>query len=614
MRKLFRTSFLALAAAAISAGVLFGCKKDEPTPSGGNGGGQTSPTTVAVTGVSLSKTSITLTEGDSETLTATVAPTNATNKAVSWKSSDATTASVDNNGKVTAVKAGNATITVTTTDGSKTATCSVTVNAKQETPKEVTGIAIDPATLEIKEGLTAQLKIVFTPADASSDNIKWKSTNTEAATVDGSGLVTALKEGKTRIVATVDGTQIEAICEVTVTPDDALKGIEFTAAKVEVKVGATQALEIAYTPSYAANKNVTFSSSDASVATVDAAGTVTALKEGETTITATSEEGGFTATCVVAVTSSVTSGLYYNLGWDLYRDGTNLDINAPYGNAIDAEGNIYYGHTTGEAYKLALSKNGTDYMEVSTMGMNYSIMSAAGGGYYFIPYTYTYERNAAVRRYSDSGEEKEFVLHEGTESYASFIRDIAVDSKGNAYIAGRFLDEYKVQNAVVFKISADGKVTSTKLSSGSSNWDCLSVAVSEKGDVYAAVWDNEKTLHIYKNGKQMSKLTDQFCRFGHYCDLAVKGDDLYICSTEQIDPKDNDDHYLVRIYKNGTALYTISQPVATYGENIVVSDSGDVYVAGDVFDGNENKFFIWKNDAVLYSLPSSVTPNSLLLK
>ena len=600
MRKLFGIPYL-IAAIAIFA-TIYGCEKEET-----NGGTQT----VAVSGVSLSKTTLSLVEGGSETLTATVAPSNATNKAVSWKSSDAGTATVDSNGKVTAVKAGSATITVTTSDGGKTATCSVTVTAKEVV---VESLAIDPATLEIKEGLTAQMKVVLTPAEASEPAIKWKSTNTEAATVDDSGLVTALKEGKTRIVATVDGTQIEAICEVTVTPDDALKEIEFTAAKVEVKVGATQALEISYTPSYAANKNVTFSSSDASVATVDASGTVTAIKEGETTITATSEEGGFTATCVVAVTSSVTSGLYYNLGWDLYRDGTNLDINAPYGNAIDAEGNIYYGHTTGEAYKLALSKNGTDYMEVSTMGMNYSIMSAAGGGDYFIPYTYTYERNAAVRRYSDSGEEKEFVLHEGTESYASFIRDIAVDSKGNAYVAGRFQDEYKVQNAVVFKISADGKVTSTKLSSGTSNWDCLSVAVSEKGDVYAAVWDNEKSLHIYKNGEQMTKLTDHFCRFGHYCDLAVKGDDLYICSTEQIDPKDNDDHYLVRIYKNGTALYTISQPVATYGENIVVSDSGDVYVAGDVFDGNENKYFIWKNDAVLYSLPSSVTPNSLLLK
>ena len=586
--------------------ILAGCEKDEPTPTT-----DPSPTTVSVTGVTLNKASMNLVEGKSEVLSATVSPDNATNKAISWKSSDAAVASVDATGKVTAVKAGSATITVTTTDGSKTATCAVTVTAKEV---KVTGITVDPSTLEIKEGTTSQLKVVITPADATSKDITWKSTNTEAATVDGSGLVTALKEGKTRIVATVTGSEIEAFCEVTVTPDDALKGIEFTAGKVEVGVGKTTTLEIAFTPTYAANKNVTFSSSNTSIATVASDGTVTGVAEGETTITATSEEGSFTATCVVAVSSSFTSGLFYNLGWDLYRDGTNLNIFAPYGNAMDTEGNIYYGHETGEAYKLALSKNGVDYMEVSTKGIEYGIMSAAGGGYYFMPYTYTYERNAAVRRYSDNGEEKEFTLHEGSESYCSFIRDIAVDANGNAYIAGAFKDEYKVLNAIVFKVATDGKVTSTKLSSGTSNWECLSVAVSEKGDVYAAVWDKEKTLYIYKNGEQMSKLTDKFCRFGHYCDLTVKGEDLYICSTEQIDPEDDEDHYLVRIYKNGTALYTISQPVATYGENIIVSDSGDIYVAGDVYDGTENKYFIWKNDAVLYSLASSATPNSLFIK
>ena len=586
--------------------ILAGCEKDEPTPTT-----DPSPTTVSVTGVTLNKASMNLVEGKSEVLSATVSPDNATNKAISWKSSDAAVASVDATGKVTAVKAGSATITVTTTDGSKTATCAVTVTAKEV---KVTGITVDPSTLEIKEGTTSQLKVVITPADATSKDITWKSTNTEAATVDGSGLVTALKEGKTRIVATVTGSEIEAFCEVTVTPDDALKGIEFTAGKVEVGVGKTTTLEIAFTPTYAANKNVTFSSSNTSIATVASDGTVTGVAEGETTITATSEEGSFTATCVVAVSSSFTSGLFYNLGWDLYRDGTNLNIFAPYGNAMDTEGNIYYGHETGEAYKLALSKNGVDYMEVSTKGIEYGIMSAAGGGYYFMPYTYTYERNAAARRYSDNGEEKEFTLHEGSESYCSFIRDIAVDANGNAYIAGAFKDEYKVLNAIVFKVATDGKVTSTKLSSGTSNWECLSVAVSEKGDVYAAVWDKEKTLYIYKNGEQMSKLTDKFCRFGHYCDLTVKGEDLYICSTEQIDPEDDEDHYLVRIYKNGTALYTISQPVATYGENIIVSDSGDIYVAGDVYDGTENKYFIWKNDAVLYSLASSATPNSLFIK
>ena len=612
MKKLLWTSFAALAAALFSM-TMVSCGPDEPGPSTGSGTGNGGSGTVAVTGVSLSKTTLSLEEGVTENLSATVTPSNATNKNVSWSSSSSAVATVDNSGKVTAVKAGSATITVTTADGSKTATCSVTVAAKQEQPKEVTGIAVDPATLEIKEGLTSQLKVVLTPSDAAAPEISWKSTNTEAATVDGSGLVTALKEGKTRIVATVTNTEIEAFCEVTVTPDDALKGIEFTAGKVEVGVGKTTTLEVAFNPSYAANKNVTFSSSNTSVATVASDGTVTGVNVGEATITATSEEGGFTATCVIAVTSAFTSGLYYNTGWDLWRDGTKLDIWAPAGNAIDTEGNLYYAHTGGQAYHLLLAKNGEDYMDISTYGMDYYIMSAAGGGYYFMPYTYTYERNAAVRRYSDSGEEKEFVLHEGAESYSSFIRDIAVDAKGNAYVAGAFKDEYKVLNAMYFKVSPDGKVPPTSLSSGTSGWDCLSVAVSEKGDVYAAVWDNEKTLYIFKNGEKQYKLTDKFCISGHYCDMAVKGDDLYICATEHSDP-DDQDKLIVNIYKNGSVIHTIQQPKATYCEGIFVTDSGDVYTAGYVDDGNDLKYFIWKNDAVLYSLPSSVTPNSLFLK
>ena len=128
MRKLFGT-FLAAAVVIILAGMSMGCDKKEPTPSGGNGGngGNDGPKTVAVTGVSLSKSTISLTEGGTETLTATVSPDNASNKSVSWKSSATDIATVDGSGKVTAVKPGSATITVSTTDGGKTATCSVTV-------------------------------------------------------------------------------------------------------------------------------------------------------------------------------------------------------------------------------------------------------------------------------------------------------------------------------------------------------------------------------------------------------------------------------------------------------------------------------------------------------
>ena len=88
--------------------------------------------TVAVTGVTLNRTSATLTVGDSITLTATVAPDNATEKSVSWQSGNSAVASVDQSGKVTALKAGTAVITVTTLDGSKTASCTVTVEAEEE--------------------------------------------------------------------------------------------------------------------------------------------------------------------------------------------------------------------------------------------------------------------------------------------------------------------------------------------------------------------------------------------------------------------------------------------------------------------------------------------------
>lgn len=93
---------------------------------------------VNVTGISLNKSSLTMTEGDIQTLIATIAPDNATNKKVSWTSTDSSVAKVDQDGKVTAVKAGTATITVTTEDGGKTDSCVITVETKSnlENPEE----------------------------------------------------------------------------------------------------------------------------------------------------------------------------------------------------------------------------------------------------------------------------------------------------------------------------------------------------------------------------------------------------------------------------------------------------------------------------------------------
>ncbi len=108
----------------IFTGMLLGCgDKGDPTPP--------KPAKVAVKSIKLDKTEITKVVGETEQLTATVLPSNATNKAVTWSSSDDAVATVDENGKVTAKKVGTAKVTVTTKDGNKTATCSVTGKTKQ---------------------------------------------------------------------------------------------------------------------------------------------------------------------------------------------------------------------------------------------------------------------------------------------------------------------------------------------------------------------------------------------------------------------------------------------------------------------------------------------------
>ena len=173
MKTTVTKTIMALALTAMAT-FFAGCGPDEPdnpTPP--------TPTTVAVTGVSLNKSSMTITEGGSETLTATVAPSNATNTGVSWSSSNTGVATV-NGGQVTAVKAGTATITVTTADGNKTATCSVTVEAKKVA---VTGVKIDPETLELIEGETGTLKATVEPADATDKKVNWTTSSAEVATV-----------------------------------------------------------------------------------------------------------------------------------------------------------------------------------------------------------------------------------------------------------------------------------------------------------------------------------------------------------------------------------------------------------------------------------------------
>ena len=177
------------------------CKDDEKT-------------TIKVESVTISKTTLSLVAGSSETLTATVLPEDAEEKSVTWSSDKTTIATVDATGIVTAVAAGTATITVTTADGGKTATCAVTV-----TPATiaVTGVTLNKTTLELDKGFKETLTATVAPADATNQVVAWTSATPAVATVDATtGEVTAVAVGTAVITATTADGGKAATCTVTV--------------------------------------------------------------------------------------------------------------------------------------------------------------------------------------------------------------------------------------------------------------------------------------------------------------------------------------------------------------------------------------------------------------
>ena len=181
------------------------CKKDEQE--------------VHVTGVSVSPATLSLVEGASDQLRATVTPSDAANKSVSWTSSATAIATVDNTGKVTAVSAGTATITVKTADGGKTATCAVTVTTKVI---PVTGISIEEgATAEVEEGKTVALTAKVQPDNATDKTLTWTSSNKAIATV-ADGVVTGVAAGQA--VITAKAGDKEATCTVTVKRPEPVDG------------------------------------------------------------------------------------------------------------------------------------------------------------------------------------------------------------------------------------------------------------------------------------------------------------------------------------------------------------------------------------------------------
>jgi len=173
---------------------------------------QNEPKVINVTGVSVSTTSIELKMGESSSISATVSPGDASNKNVSWSSSNTSVATVDN-GKVKAVGGGNATITVRTEDGGYAATCELTVKVP------VTGISIDKTSLTLAETESETIVLTFIPSDATNQNVTWSSSDDSIATVSD-GQVSAIKAGSVTITVKTEDGGFTSSCDLTVIESD----------------------------------------------------------------------------------------------------------------------------------------------------------------------------------------------------------------------------------------------------------------------------------------------------------------------------------------------------------------------------------------------------------
>ncbi|MCL2063711.1 MAG: Ig-like domain-containing protein [Candidatus Cloacimonetes bacterium] len=257
------------------------------------------PTNVSVTGVDLNKSSTSILIGNTETLSAIVSPSNATNQNVTWSSSDTTVATVNEEGIIIALAEGTTIITVTTEDGGFTAACQVTVS---EDEVSVTGVTLNQTSLDLYVGSSETLIAIIEPSNATNQNLSWSSSNESVASVSAFGMVTGITKGMAIITVTTEDGDFTATCEINISEVQiSVTGVTLNKSSLDLDVNSSETLIATIIPSNATNQNVSWSSSNESVASVSDSGLVFALSAGSSIITVTTEDGHFTDTCLVTV-------------------------------------------------------------------------------------------------------------------------------------------------------------------------------------------------------------------------------------------------------------------------------------------------------------------------
>ena len=314
---------------------------------------------ILVSEVELNKIELTLDEGKEEKLVVTVKPDDATDKSVVWESSNTSVATVDQEGLVKAVTVGTAQITVKTKDGVQ-ATCEVTVN-KKVIP--VTEVQLNKETMNLMEGDEERLVVTVKPDDATDKSVVWESSNETVVTVEQDGLVKAVREGDAQITVTAKN-GVSASCLVGVSKKDIpVTGIKLNYISMELNVGTGGKLTATVEPENATVQDVEWKSSDPAVVAVHN-GYVTAKKEGQATITVTTVDGGFTASCEVKVKTIPVTGIAFE----------QSSLLLPVGNTYTLRAHVQPSNATDQDIKWGSSNGG-----VATVDQTGKVTAVAAG-------------------------------------------------------------------------------------------------------------------------------------------------------------------------------------------------------------------------------------------
>ena len=250
--------------------------------------------TVPVTRITLDRSAMSLEPGHTGVIRATVWPSDATDATVTWATADQSVATVDDAGGVTAVEEGSTVITATA--GDKSAFCTVTVSYGIIA---VSSVSLDKTELNLIEGDTDNLIATVLPDNATDKTVGWSSNNTRVATVEA-GVVTARGEG-TAVITAVAGDKTSS-CEVNVTKKVVhVVSVSLSRSDLYLAVGESEVIEATVLPDNATDQSIVWSSTNASIASVDAFGKVTAIAAGSVTIIAKANDGNVIAACEVSV-------------------------------------------------------------------------------------------------------------------------------------------------------------------------------------------------------------------------------------------------------------------------------------------------------------------------